>query len=69
MFYKQKICISPNIIKLFQDRNDEALVLSLMNSSAIVFPEEYEPVLDQSHGECDNIGKKSNKKFDATVVK
>ncbi len=49
MFYKQKICISPNIIKLFQDRNDEALVLSLMNSSAIVFPEEYEPVLDQSH--------------------
>lgn len=67
MFYRQKICISPNIIKLFQDRNDEALVLSLMNSSTIVFPEEYEAVRDQSHGECDFIGKESNKKFDAKL--
>ena len=67
MFYYQKISISPNIIKLFQDRNDEALVLSLMNSSKIVFPEEYEAVHDQSHGECDFIGKESNKKFDAKL--
>lgn len=67
MFYYQKISISPNIIKLFQDGNDETLVLSLMNSSKIVFPEEYEAVHDQSHGECDFIGKTSNKKFDAKL--
>ena len=67
MFYYQKISISPKIIKLFQERNDEALVLSLMNSSTIVFPEEYEAVHDQSQGECDFIEKRSNTKFDAKL--
>lgn len=67
MIYSQKICISPNIIELFQKDNYEALVLSIMNSSSTVFPEEYESVKDQSHGECDYIGKNSKAKFDAKL--
>ncbi|MBQ8011344.1 MAG: hypothetical protein IJ265_07310 [Oscillospiraceae bacterium] len=67
MFYTQKVSISPNIIELFQKGKYEALVLSIMNSSTIVFPEEYERVDEQSHGECDYIGKTSKARYDAKL--
>ncbi|MDE5763405.1 MAG: hypothetical protein K2I00_00345 [Ruminococcus sp.] len=67
MLYSQKISISPNIIKLFQKDKYENLVLSIMNSSTIVFPEEYDGVKEQAHGECDYIGKTSKAKFDAKL--
>ena len=67
MRFIQRVSVSPNIIELFQKGNYESLVLSIMNSSTNVFPEEYEPVDDQSHGECDYIGKTSKAKFDAKL--
>lgn len=67
MLISQRITISQNIIELFQKRNYEKLVLSIMNSSIVIFPEEYEPVKNQSHGECDYIGKTTKTKFDAKL--
>ena len=67
MRYSKKICISPNIIELFQKNKYESMVLSIMNSSSTIFPEEYAWIKEQSHGECDYIGKTSKAKFDAKL--
>lgn len=67
MYYQQKNCISKNIIELFHKENYEPLILSVMNSSKHIFPEDYEYVTVQSNGECDYLGKMSQDKYDAKL--
>ena len=38
-----------------------------MNISQHIFPEEYDIVEKQAHGECDFLGKSSNKKYDTKI--
>lgn len=67
MYYLQKSSISENIIDLFHKERYEPLILTIMNLSKVVFPEEYEYVENQSKGECDYLGKTSHNKYDAKL--
>lgn len=58
---------SEGIIELFQGGKYEQFILSIMNKSNKVFPNQYKYVEDQSHGECDFLNTETQEKYDAKL--
>lgn len=67
MFYIQKSCVANNVIDLFNKNEYEKIILNIINSSNVVFPEKYEYIKEQSNGECDYISSMSKAKYDAKL--
>lgn len=65
--FNESVRVSDEFKKIIQGGAYEELILTLMNKSTKLFPNEYERVVCQSHGECDFIDLKTNKKYDAKL--
>lgn len=61
------MCISKNIIDLFNKNIYEKFVLDIMNESTSVFPGRYSMVQEQSSGECDFEDMETKAKYDAKL--
>lgn len=64
---KEKASVSDDFKTIIQSGNYEKIILSIMNDSKIVFPNQYIDVSSQSNGECDFVDISNNKKFDAKL--
>ena len=64
---KYEFSFSKSILELFQRQRYEKFIVEIMNLSEKIFPETYTQIIEQSNGECDFIGDKSGKKFDAKI--
>ena len=59
--------ISENFKLLIKKDNYEKLIFTLLNASTKLFPNQYEHINSQSHGECDFVDLKTNEKYDAKL--
>ena len=66
-FY-ETVRINDEFKNIIKSGNYEELILKLMNKSTKLFPNNYERVISQSHGECDFIDLKTFEKYDAKLL-
>lgn len=59
--------ISDNFKLLIKKGNYEKLIFELLKKSTRLFPNQYEHIATQSHGECDFIDLKTGEKYDAKL--
>ena len=59
--------ISENFKTLIKKDNYENLIFELLKNSTKLFPNQYEHIATQSHGECDFIDLKTKDKYDAKL--
>lgn len=57
---KIKISISTNIVNLFQEKNYETYILEMINSSSIVFKNQFIQIKQQSNSEADFVDTSGN---------
>ena len=62
------VTISDKIKKLIQRGNYEHFILQLLNRSKKLFPNTFEHINKQSHGECDFIDVVTSEKYDAKLL-
>lgn len=63
-----KICISDNYVDLINKDLYEPVVLEIMNDSEKVFPDKYQRILNQSHGESDYLNLNTGQMIDAKLL-
>ena len=67
MILRHNIIISDNLIKLFNKKIYERHILNIMNLSTLIFPDHYQSIDAQAHGECDYIDISNTTKYDAKL--
>lgn len=65
---KRIVTVSESFKTLIQRGNYEKIIVSLMNSSNILFPNEYKHITSQPSGECDFEDLLTHKKYDAKLL-
>lgn len=68
MVFFYKMSIAPNIRELIQAKTYEQIICNLMNESSIVFPNKYQWITEQSHGESDFIDITNKQKYDSKIL-